>query len=88
MYIHLGRDTVVTSKSIIGIFDIDNCSISKRTREFLKKAEEANRVTNVTDDLPKSFVICKTDEGTKVFISGISPATLKKRAGYIDGLGV
>ncbi len=79
MFIHLGRDTVVTSDSIVGIFDIDYCSISKRTREFLKKAEDAKRVVNVTDDLPKAFVVCRDREKTRVYISGISPATLKKR---------
>ena len=86
MYIHLGRDTVVVSRDIVGIFDIDTSSVGKRTREFLKKAEDGGRVINVTDDLPKSFVLCRDGDGTKVYISGISPATLRKRAGYVDGL--
>ena len=86
MYIHLGRDTVVTARDIVGIFDIDTSSVGKRTREFLKKAEDSGSVINVTDDLPKSFVICQDNMGTKVYISGISPATLRKRASYVDGL--
>ncbi len=81
MYIHLGRDTVVTFDSIVGIFDIDYCSVSKRTREFLNKAERSGSVVNVTDDLPKSFVVCGKGGKNTVYISGISPATLKKRAG-------
>ena len=30
MYLHLGQDTVITTKSIIGIFDMDRCTVSKK----------------------------------------------------------
>lgn len=83
MFIHLGSNTVVTSKSIIGIFDIEYCSISKRTRAFLREAQLDGRVVNVTDELPKSFILCSEEDGDKVYISGISPATLRKRATYM-----
>ena len=43
MYLSIGNDMAVRDRSIIGIFDMDNTSTSKRTREFLAKAEkEAN----------------------------------------------
>ena len=29
MYLHLGQDVVVRSRDIIGIFDIENTSVSK-----------------------------------------------------------
>lgn len=86
MYIHLGGKTVIKTSGIIGIFDIDYCSISKRTRAFLRSAEKSSEVVNVTEDLPKSFVVCETGGERTVYISGISPATLKKRADYIDEL--
>ena len=35
MYLHLGQDTVITTKSIIGIFDMDRCTVSKKTRDYL-----------------------------------------------------
>lgn len=80
MYMHIGSATVVTTKDIIGIFDIDYCTISKRTREYLKKAQDAGRVVNVAEDLPKSFVVCREGGDDIVYISPISPATLRKRA--------
>ncbi|NLC78966.1 MAG: DUF370 domain-containing protein [Ruminococcaceae bacterium] len=86
MYIHLGGKTVVKTDSILGIFDIDYCSISKRTRSFLRSAEKSGEIVNVTDDLPKSFVVCEAEGARQVYISGISPATLKKRADYISDL--
>ncbi len=88
MYIHLGSNTVVTTKSIIGIFDIDYCSISKRTRAFLRTAQQNGMVINITDELPKSFILCREPDGDKVYISGISPATLRKRADYLSELKI
>lgn len=81
MYVHLGMDTVIRTSEIIGIFDLENTSISARTRLFLKKAEENGLVINVSPDLPASFVLVggKKTKSTKVYISQLSPATLKKR---------
>ena len=36
MYIHLGQDTVVSTDSIIGIFDIENTSVSRDTKAFFR----------------------------------------------------
>ena len=41
MYLHLGGDIVVRSSDIIGIFDIENTSVSKLTKEYL--GEQENR---------------------------------------------
>ena len=79
MYLHLGQDVVVRQKDIIGIFDIDTTSISKITKKYLSTAEKLGRVVNVTQEIPKSFVICNDGKHTKVYISQISSATLKKR---------
>ena len=40
MYIHLGNNVMLPTSDIIGIFDLENTSISKRTRDFLNKAEK------------------------------------------------
>ena len=40
MYLHLGGDTVVDSESIIGIFDLDNATLSVKTRELLSRAQK------------------------------------------------
>ena len=83
MYVHLGGDTVVLQKDIIGIFDLELTSISKITREFLHVAEEEGFVVNVSEDLPKSYIIAQKDNESKVYISPISAATLLKRANNI-----
>ena len=79
MYVHIGGDFAVRYRDIIGIFDIDNCSVSRRTRDFLKKAQQNGTIINVAEDLPRSFVVATGPENNRVFISGILPATLRRR---------
>ncbi|MEI6578458.1 MAG: DUF370 domain-containing protein [Eubacteriales bacterium] len=87
MYLHLGQDTVVTFDEIVGIFDLDTSTVSKITRDYLKRAEQAGKVINVSTELPKSFTVCKDEKGNiTVYISQISSSTLLKRTGYIQGL--
>lgn len=83
MYLHLGQDTVVKKKNIIGIFDLDTATVSKKTRDFLTNAEKKGNVINVTYELPKSFVVCSEKGETKVYISQLSSTTLLKRTGII-----
>ncbi len=87
MYLHLGMDKVITFNEIIGIFDLDTTTVSKRTRDYLAKAEKAGIVENVCYDIPKSFIVCRDKNGNdKVYISQISSSTLLKRTGYVDSL--
>lgn len=79
MYLHLGQGTVVKTEDIIGIFDLDSASISKRTRAYLAKAEKNNQVINVSQELPKSFIICANGSDQKIYLSQLSSATLSKR---------
>lgn len=78
---------MLPTSDIIGIFDLENTSISKRTRDFLNKAEKEGRVITITYDLPRTFVIAgKNFKDAKIYISQISSQTLLKRTGYIDSL--
>ncbi len=78
MYVSIGNDMAVRSSSIIGIFDMDNTSTSKRTRAFLSAAEKAGQVVPC-DDLPKSFVLTAEYGLDRVYLSALSPSTLEKR---------
>ena len=78
MYLSLGNDMAVRESSIIGIFDMDNTSTSKRTREFLEGAEKEGLVVPC-DDLPKSFIVTAEYGLIKVYLTSLSAATLEKR---------
>lgn len=79
MYLHLGQDTVVRTDRIVGVFDMDNSTVSKHTKGFLRKAQLENRVVNVSMELPKSFVVCEENGVERVYISQMSPSTLLRR---------
>ena len=78
MHLNIGSDMAVREKSIIGIFDLDNTSVSKRTRNFLTRAEQEGRVIPC-DDLPKSYVLATEYGIDKIYLTGLSSATLEKR---------
>ena len=78
MYLSIGNDMAVREKSIIGIFDMDNTSTSKRTRDFLERAEENGDVIPC-DDLPKSFVLTAEYGLSRVHLTPLASATLEKR---------
>lgn len=78
MYLSIGNDMAVRESSIIGIFDMDNTTTSKRTRDFLNAAEKEGQVVPC-DDLPKSFVLTWEYGMNKVHLTSLSSATLDKR---------
>ena len=78
MYLNIGNDMAVRDRSIIGIFDMDNTTTSKRTREFLESAEQEGQVVPC-DDLPKSFVLTAEYGLDRVYLTSLSSSTLEKR---------
>ena len=80
MYLHLGQGVMIPHDEIIGIFDLDNASDSKWTREFLRSAEEQSVVISVCDDIPRSFVVADHPYHSQiVYLSQLSSQTLQKR---------
>ncbi|MCC8043854.1 MAG: DUF370 domain-containing protein [Oscillospiraceae bacterium] len=80
MYIHLGSDTVVRDEDVIGIFDIENTSTEKFTREYLLAAQKRKSVINVNLDMPRAFIVVQKDLRERVYITPVSSSTLMKRA--------
>ena len=78
MYLSIGNDMAVRESSIIGIFDMDNTSTSKRTRDFLTNAEKEGLVVPC-DDLPKAFVLTAEYGLNRVHLTSLSSYTLEKR---------
>lgn len=80
MYLHLGQSTVIRTDSVIGIFDLDNSTVMKSTRDYLNKAQKDGDVVNVCDELPKSFTVTEDKKkGRKVYIAQPAVPTLIKR---------
>lgn len=80
MFVHIGQDTVVIDKEIIGIFDMDNTTVMKKTIDYLNNAEKEKSVINVAPfELPKSFIVCQTPKGKRIYISPVSVGTILRR---------
>ena len=49
MYLDIGGETLLRTENILGIFDLDNTTTSKRTREFLEARLLANIIRTLGD---------------------------------------
>lgn len=80
MVLHLGQDTIVNTEQIVGVYDLDNTTVSKHTRAYLARAQQEGRVVNVSSELPKSFIVCADSGVETVYLSQLAPVTLLKRS--------
>lgn len=85
MYLHLGQDYVIGYRDIVGIFDIETVSVGKATCAFFRESERRGQIVTVSEELPKSVVLCDTAHGYVTYISQLSAATLKKRLQNMTG---
>ena len=76
MYLHAGADTVIKTKNIVAVFDLDYASQNKDTLDFLRRAEKEGRLINVTAELPKAFILTKDGN---VYLTQLSSQTLVGR---------
>ena len=85
MFINLGNEVTVKDNEILGIFDLDNATVSIRSREYLAFSEKKGEVKSLTYDLPKTFIVCsKKKRENRVYLSQFSCSTLVKRINYKD----
>ena len=75
MFLFLGGEYTVKNSDIIGIFDIEECSVSRTTAEFLNSCQKKKKIVYVSQDMPKSFIVCVD----KTYISNVSNSTINKR---------
>ena len=79
MYLELGNDLLIQSRSVVGIFDLDNTSWSKRTRAFLEAAQEDGELIDAAEELPKSFVLTQEFGAQRIYLTKYNAAVLMKR---------
>ena len=73
MYLHLGKDVLVRAKDVIGIFDLETTTTGEITRDYLGRAERQSQITNVSSELPKSFILTRESGVERIYISAIAP---------------
>ena len=75
MFLHLGGDYSVRAGEVISIHDYEAMNKTETGKAFLQKRKKYIR--DVSDGRSKSVVV--TDGN--IYLSALSPSTLKKRAG-------
>ena len=74
MFLHIGGSQIVFNNELIGIFKID-LTDNPVNSDFLKTSGKILPTGDVSDRVPKSFVVTDQD----VQFSPISPLTLSRR---------
>jgi len=80
MFLHVGSNTVIKKKDIIGFFDIDSKVTPETTKKFLRRCEREGKTLLAGNDLPKSFILTSDKKEDRVIFTHLSSKTLEGRA--------
>lgn len=80
MYLHLGKNESCRFDKIVAVLDIENTETGESSKEFIKRLQDAKMTVNLADDLPKSLVLAEDEISETLYITSLSPWTLKKRS--------
>nr|WP_297175262.1 extracellular matrix/biofilm biosynthesis regulator RemA family protein [uncultured Agathobaculum sp.] len=80
MYLHLGQDYIVPLQNVVAVFDMDTATASRRTQKLLTRLQEEGRIIELYDDLPRAAVLCESALGETLYLTGLSPQAMQRRA--------
>lgn len=84
MYIHIGEDTSIIGKAIVGIFDFELTTEGSETQKFIADCKARGLVQEHIGahgpiSLPRSFILAELNGKTDVHISNVSTSTISAR---------
>ncbi len=86
IYLHIGNNYSVDMRDVVGIFDMDNTTVTGITKKLLDRAEREKKVFYATYDLPKTYIITVRNGRERIYVSQLAASTLKKRLAEGGGL--
>jgi len=72
-YIDLSNKVFIDKDDIVCILDLDKTTVSKITREYLRKNEKSKKIVTTAHDIPKSIVVTVD----KIYLAQLSVVSLK-----------
>ena len=84
MYLHVGNGKIIRTRDVIGIFDMDNTTVSSVTRHFLNTKQKQLMIETAAVELPKSFVLFEENGLAKICFSPLSPSALRGRMNHVN----
>ena len=79
MFLHVGNNKNIRIRDVIGIFDMDNATLSSVTRKFLSNTQKKLMVETAAVEIPKSFILFEENGLYKICFSPLSSASLRGR---------
>ena len=80
MFLHVGNNKNIRMKDIVGIFDMDNATVSAVTRRYLTAKQRQMLVESAAEEeLPKSFLVYREGDSMKICFSPLSSSALMGR---------
>ena len=79
MFLHVGNNKNIRISSIVGIFDMDNATVSSITRKYLSAKQKNGAVESAIEEIPKSFVLYIDKGEYRICFSQLSSSALKGR---------
>ena len=80
MFLHVGNNKNIRLSSVVGIFDMDNATLSAITRKYLSARQKEGLVESAIEEIPKSFVLYRDGGEYKICFSQLSTSVLKGRS--------
>ncbi|GEM_PF-2720861 len=80
MYLHLASGESCNTKKIVAILDIETATQSNVTKTLIKRLQDEKMTVNLTTDLPKSLVLAEDEMCETLYVTSVSPDSLKKRS--------
>ena len=74
MFLHVGNNKNIRIRDVVGIFDMDNATISSVTRKYLSQRQKELAVESAAEDIPKSFILYRERGEYKICFSQLSSA--------------
>ncbi len=87
-YIQLEKGESIAKDEIIGIFDIEVMGNASGSKEFFRRNEDERSVISLSNDLPKSVILCDGEYADRIYISGLSTDSIKKRTESEKGMKI
>lgn len=79
MYLNIGKEYIIKSKDIIGIFNIDYIKNTKEFKSLCKSLEEQKNIIKATTEKEKTFILVENNKNKKGYITNIGVNTIAKR---------
>ena len=86
MYVNIGGGFALRRADIVAVFDMDNATWPRITRDAFALAEKRGEVINAAEDIPRSFIICEENGVRKIYLSQLSSAAVARRGSAAGAL--